>query len=78
LIFVLPFKRIEHRLPLALGLALLRRSRLKVQRPKWPPHFLPKGSHAAPADLASKDAALIAAFKRKGFTDVVLRTAVTL
>jgi hypothetical protein len=34
--------------------------------------FLPKGSHAAPSDLAAKDAALIAAFKRKGFADVVL------
>jgi hypothetical protein len=36
------------------------------------PHFLPKGSKAAPADLASKDAQLVAAFKRKGFADVVL------
>ena len=36
------------------------------------PHFLPKGSHAAPSDLASKDATLINAFQRKGFKDVVL------
>jgi hypothetical protein len=36
------------------------------------PHFLLKGSKAAPSDLASKDAAIVAAFKRKGFTDVVL------
>jgi hypothetical protein len=36
------------------------------------PHFLPKGSHAAPTDLASKDAALINAFHRKGFKDVQL------
>ena len=26
------------------------------------PHFLPKGSHAAPSDLASKDARIVAAF----------------
>ena len=31
------------------------------------PHFLPKGSHAAPVDLASKDARIVAAFARKGF-----------
>ena len=36
------------------------------------PHFLPKGGHAAPTDLASKDAALINAFHRKGFKDVQL------
>ena len=29
--------------------------------------FLPKGAKAAPADLASKDAAIVAAFKRRGF-----------
>jgi hypothetical protein len=31
------------------------------------PTFLPKGSHAAPSDLAAKDAALAAAFLRRGF-----------
>jgi hypothetical protein len=36
------------------------------------PTFLPKGSKAAPSDLASKDAALINAFHRKGFKDVEL------
>ena len=36
------------------------------------PHFLPKGSQAAPSDLAAKDAAIMAAFKRKGFADVRL------
>src|SRR5262249_52977246 len=32
----------------------------------------PKGSHASPSDLASKDQQLINAFHRKGFKDVVL------
>jgi hypothetical protein len=32
------------------------------------PHFLPKGSKAAPSDLASKDAQIVAAFKRRGFS----------
>jgi hypothetical protein len=36
------------------------------------PRFLPRGEKAAPSDLASKDAALINAFHRKGFKDVVL------
>jgi hypothetical protein len=40
--------------------------------PKAVSHFLPKGSHAAPSDLASKDQQLINAFHRKGFKDVVL------
>ena len=31
------------------------------------PRFLPKGSKAAPSDLASKDAQIVAAFKRRGF-----------
>src|SRR5215472_12120083 len=31
------------------------------------PHFLPKGSHAAPSDLASKDARIVAAFAKRGF-----------
>ena len=35
--------------------------------PKASSHFLPKGSKAAPTDLASKDAQLVAAFARKGF-----------
>ena len=34
--------------------------------PKASP-FLPRGSKAAPSDLASKDAQLVAAFARKGF-----------
>ena len=38
----------------------------------YKPTFLPKGTKAAPSDLASKDAALINAFHRKGFKDVVL------
>jgi hypothetical protein len=32
-----------------------------------PTHFLPKGSKAAPSDLASKDAQIVALFKRRGF-----------
>jgi hypothetical protein len=32
-----------------------------------PTHFLPKGSRAAPSDLASKDAQIVATFKRRGF-----------
>jgi hypothetical protein len=40
--------------------------------PKVSSHFLPKGTKAAPSDLASKDAALVNAFHRKGFRDVVL------
>jgi hypothetical protein len=40
--------------------------------PKATSRFLPKGSKAAPTDLASKDAALVNAFHRKGFRDVVL------
>jgi hypothetical protein len=31
------------------------------------PHFLPKGSKAAPSDLADKDRQIAAAFARKGF-----------
>ncbi len=34
--------------------------------------FLPKGAKAAPVDLASKDAAIVNAFHRKGFKDVQL------
>jgi hypothetical protein len=37
------------------------------------PHFLPKGSHASPSDLAAKDQRILNAFTRKGFKDVVLR-----
>jgi hypothetical protein len=40
--------------------------------PKASSRFLPKGTRAAPSDLAAKDAALINAFHRKGFKDVVL------
>ena len=32
------------------------------------PHFLPKGSKAAPSDLADKDRQIVAAFKRRGFS----------
>jgi hypothetical protein len=35
-------------------------------------HFIAKGEKAAPSDLASKDANLIATFKRRGFKDVQL------
>jgi len=31
------------------------------------PHFLPKGAKAAPSDLASKDAPIVAAFAKRGF-----------
>ena len=31
------------------------------------PHFLPKGAKAAPSDLASKDARIVAAFAKRGF-----------
>jgi len=40
--------------------------------PKASSRFLPKGSHAAPSDLAAKDQQLINAFLRKGFKDVQL------
>jgi hypothetical protein len=40
--------------------------------PKASSHFLPKGAKADPTDLASKDAAIVNAFHRKGFKDVVL------
>jgi hypothetical protein len=49
--------------------ALPKPSRLKVLRHlSRPARFCRR----APSDLASKDAALVAAFKRKGFADVVL------
>ena len=32
------------------------------------PHFLAKGQRAAPSDLAAKDAQIVAAFKRRGFS----------
>jgi hypothetical protein len=35
--------------------------------PKASSRFLPKGTRAAPSDLAAKDAQLVAAFARKGF-----------
>src|SRR5215467_2315039 len=38
-----------------------------------PTSFLPKGSHAAPSDLAAKDQRILNAFTRKGFKDVVLK-----
>jgi hypothetical protein len=34
--------------------------------------FLPRGSHAAPSDLAQRDAQIVALFKKRGFADVVL------
>jgi hypothetical protein len=37
------------------------------QAPASKPVFLPKGSKAAPSDLAANDAKLVAAFARKGF-----------
>jgi hypothetical protein len=37
-----------------------------------PSKFLPKGSHAAPSDLASRDQQILNAFHRKGFKDVQL------
>ena len=39
----------------------------RAASPKPTNGFLPKGSHAAPADLASKDAQIVALFKRRGF-----------
>src|SRR5262249_47031422 len=35
-------------------------------------HFLPKGSHAAPSDLAAKDQRILTDFAKRGFKDVVL------
>jgi len=39
------------------------------------PHFLPKGSKAAPTDLASKDARIVAAFARWGFKVTLMNRA---